>query len=165
MAAFPPPPEFLPPAFRRGEEPLRLRAVAASYQRLTGKPLVTGTADIVEAMWHSPDVILAHGREPDPRFFFANRAGLAAFEIAIEDMIGLPSRLSAEPALREERARLLERVGSFGFIDDYAGVRISALGRRFAIARATVWNVSDDAGRPIGQAATFAAPSHVPAGR
>jgi len=160
MAALPPLPDLLPPAFHREEARLRIRAVAASYRQLTGKPLVAGTGDIVEAMWHSPDVILAHGREADPQFFFANRAGLAAFEIAIAEMIGMPSRLSAEPALREERDRLLARVGAFGFIDDYAGVRISALGRRFAIARATVWNVSDAAGRPIGQAATFAAPPH-----
>jgi hypothetical protein len=94
-------------------------------------------------------------------FFFANRAGLAAFEIGIDEFLRMPSRLSAEPLLREERQRLLDRVSAQGFIADYAGVRISALGRRFPIARATVWNVSDDEGKSIGQAATFSAPPHV----
>jgi hypothetical protein len=51
---------------------------------------------------------------------------------------------------------LLERVRDHGFIDDYAGVRVSATGRRFRIERAVVWNLLDEAGRLHGQAATFA---------
>jgi len=43
-----------------------------------------------------------------------------------------------------------------GFIADYAGVRVSASGRRFRIERATVWNLLDDAGGLHGQAAAFA---------
>jgi len=34
-------------------------------------------------------------------------------------------------------------------------MRISADGKRFRIHHATVWNVTDDAGKKIGQAATF----------
>jgi len=68
----------------------------------------------------------------------------------------LPSRFSAEPLLREERALLLERVARDGFIDDYSGIRIAASGRRFRIERATVWNLVDAAGMRHGQAAMFA---------
>jgi hypothetical protein len=50
---------------------------------------------------------------------------------------------------------LLEQVATRGYIDDYSGVRISKSGRRFRILRATVWNVHDRLGRPLGQAATF----------
>ncbi len=42
-----------------------------------------------------------------------------------------------------------------GFIDDYAGVRVSATGRRFRIEAATVWNLVDAAGALHGQAAAF----------
>ena len=50
---------------------------------------------------------------------------------------------------------MLERVSRDGFIDDYAGVRISASGKRFRIERAVVWNLVDPAGGHHGQAATF----------
>ena len=42
-----------------------------------------------------------------------------------------------------------------GFIDDYAGIRISKTGRRFRIAQATVWNLLDERGIYSGQAAMF----------
>lgn len=57
--------------------------------------------------------------------------------------------------MREERQILLDRVSASGFIDDYAGIRISATGRRFRIERAVVWNLIDPEGRIHGQAATF----------
>lgn len=67
----------------------------------------------------------------------------------------MPSRLSAEAPLREERQALLERVSRRGFIDDYAGIRISARGTRFRIENAVVWNLIDAAGVRHGQAAMF----------
>ncbi len=67
----------------------------------------------------------------------------------------MPSRLSAEPMEREQRARLLEQVKRHGFIDTYSGIRISATGRRFRIRSATVWNVIDVHGAPAGQAVMF----------
>ena len=72
------------------------------------------------------------------------------------DLIGLPSQHSAEPALREERARMFTRLEESDIIDDYRGVRISADGRRFEIARAYVWNLVDERGARHGQAASFA---------
>ncbi|MBU6268638.1 MAG: MEKHLA domain-containing protein [Sphingomonadales bacterium] len=138
----------------------RIAAVVTSHARLTGHPLLEPHADPVAAVWHAPLVILAHGIQPDPLFFLGNRLALAAFETTLDALRRMPSRLSAEPGLRAERDRLLARVTAQGFIDDYAGIRISALGRRFPIARATVWNVHDTAGNRIGQAAAFAPPSH-----
>ena len=67
----------------------------------------------------------------------------------------MPSRYTAEAPDRAERARLLAEVATRGFIDDYAGVRIARTGNRFQIARATVWNLTDETGRRCGQAATF----------
>jgi hypothetical protein len=58
---------------------------------------------------------------------------------------------------RLERERLLTAVAKHNFIADYAGVRITATGRRFHIPKAIVWNVIDRDGTYHGQAATFRA--------
>ncbi len=137
----------------------RLPLLADSYRRLTGRRLVAPGPDIFRALWEAPRVIVAHGTEDDPVFFYGNRLALELFALDFEAFSRLPSRLSAEPLARAERARLLERVRLDGFIDDYAGVRIAADGRRFRIAGATVWNLIDPHGVLYGQAACFAPPA------
>jgi hypothetical protein len=132
----------------------RISLIAESYRRLLGRPLAD-EPDNVEALWSAPGAIVAHGTEADPIFFFGNRTALRLFEMPFADFTRLPSRLSAEPLLREDRARLLERVSRDGFIEDYAGVRISAKGARFRIERAVVWNLIDSTGMVRGQAAAF----------
>lgn len=142
--------------------------IARSYQRLVGRPLVEGLdADgddaVIEATLDgTPAVIVAHGTEPDPVFFYGNHAALQLFEATREQFTAMPSRLSAEPMLREERERLLSRVRNQGYIDDYSGVRISLGGRRFRIERATVWNLVDAKGERHGQAAAFSEWVEVP---
>ena len=111
--------------------------------------------DLWLACWTAPRVIVAHGTEADPIFFYGNQLALGCFEMDFATFTRLPSRYSAEPLLREERDALLARVREHGFIDDYAGVRVSASGRRFRIEQAVVWNLLDEAGQRHGQAATF----------
>lgn len=149
-----------PPSCREPEMELRIRRIATSFAALLGRDLVPPSTDPVMALWNAPFVIVAHGTEPDPVFFFGNHRALAAFETDATAFARMPSRLSAEVPLREERQALLARVSRDGFIDDYAGVRISAQGRRFRIDRAIVWNLVDASGRVHGQAATFSAPPH-----
>ena len=128
----------------------------SSYHRLTGKYLIDRSQpDLWQACWTAPRVIVAHGIETDPIFFYGNQLALGLFELGFAEFTQLPSRYSAEPLLREERDALLTRVRDHGFIDDYAGVRVSASGRRFRIQQATVWNLLDERGRRHGQAATF----------
>lgn len=145
----------IPDRYRSPETETRIGRIAASFARLLGRPLVTTGQDAAAALWQAPAAIVAHGTEDDPLFFFANRAALAAFDCPLDRFIGMPSRLSAEAPLREERQALLDRVTAHGFIDDYAGVRISATGRRFRIDGAIVWNLIDAGGAVHGQAATF----------
>lgn len=133
----------------------RLGLIPESFLRLTGKPLVDGGGDLAAALWHSSSAILAHGSGADPAFFYGNKLALALFETAATDFVGMPSRFSAEPLERGERARLLDAVSRDGYIRDYSGVRISATGRRFSIAQATVWNLVDSEGKVHGQAACF----------
>jgi len=145
----------LPPHFDTRDMRARLALIATSYERLTGRQLMAPADDPAQALWTAPRAIVAHGIEADPIFFFGNRAALARFEMTPEQFTATPSRLSAEPMLREERQALLDRVTRHGFIDDYAGIRISVTGRRFRIEQATVWNLIDTHGRVNGQAATF----------
>jgi hypothetical protein len=136
----------------------RARRLIESYRRWTGRDLVDRELSPVEqarALFEAPFVTASHGTEADPVFNYANRAALTLFETSWPDFTSMPSRLSAEPVAREERAQLLARVNRHGFIDDYSGIRISASGRRFRIRRATVWNVVDARGVPAGQAVVF----------
>ncbi|CAB1367838.1 MEKHLA domain-containing protein [Denitratisoma oestradiolicum] len=145
-----------PPPEPTAELRRRVERVAASFRRLLGRPLLPGAgADTWSALWHAPAVIVAHGTEGDPVFFYGNRLALELFEMDFAAFTRLPSRCSAEPMARAERERLLQRVSRDGYIDDYAGVRISASGRRFRIEQAVVWNLLDADGTQHGQAATF----------
>jgi hypothetical protein len=149
-------PAAIPEQYRAAEIERRIALIASSFERLLGRPLADPGEDIVAGLWNAPAAIVAHGIEPDPIFFFANRRALQAFESDVGEFTRMPSRLSAEAPLREERQALLDRVSTRGFIDDYSGIRITAKGRRFRIDRAIVWNILDPAGHRHGQAATFA---------
>jgi len=150
----PPGPLAPPPPF----DSARVELIIDSHRRVTGRALVLGDGtDPTLGLWTSPLAVVAHGTEDDPVFFYGNRLALRCFERSFEAFVVLPSRLSAEPLLRDERERLLARVRAEGWIGDYAGVRIAASGRRFRIEGATVWNLVDARGRRCGQAAAFAA--------
>lgn len=145
----------VPSRYRQPETAARIALVGQSHARLLGRPLVPPGDDPFAALWAAPCVIVAHGTEPDPVFFFGNARALDAFEISLEHFVRLPSRLSAEAPNRSERADMLARVTRDGFIDDYRGMRISARGTRFMIERGIVWNLLDADGVRQGQAATF----------
>ncbi|MEM9256745.1 MAG: MEKHLA domain-containing protein [Pseudomonadota bacterium] len=130
----------------------------ASYRRLTGKELVEPAqtcAESYQALYEAPFGVVSHNTADDPIFNYANRTAQCVFEMDWLTFLSLPSRQSAEPEHRAERAHLLERVATCGFIDDYRGVRISSTGVRFCIEDATVWKVVDEQGVYRGQAAVF----------
>jgi hypothetical protein len=134
------------------------RLIVLSHLRLLQRELLPGTGNMVDLarrLYHAPFVVLAHDIAPDPVFFYANRSAQQLFEMSWQEMVRLPSRHSAEPVLREERERLLSCVTRQGYIEDYAGIRIAATGKRFRITKATVWNLTDDEGHTIGQTTAF----------
>lgn len=129
-----------------------------SFRHWTGRDLLDPTLSAeaaAQALYEAPFAVLSHDTANDPVFTYANLTAQRLFDMPWQDIVGLPSRLSAEPLAREDRERLLIRVASYGFIDDYSGVRIARSGRRFRIHNATVWNLLDGAGRRCGQAACF----------
>jgi len=140
------------------EAPTRL--ILANYRRLLGRDLagvVEGPAAANELFAAPCAVLSALGPFGfDHAFNYANQTALELFEYSWDELMGKPSSASAEPVHREERRKLLDEVGKHGFIENYSGIRISKNGRRFRIKNATVFNLSDDAGHYVGQAATFA---------
>ena len=144
----------LPARYRDAANARLIALIASSHEHLLGTSLVE-TEDVVAGLWECARPVVAHGTESDPLFFFANRAALEVFEAGLDAFVGMPSRLSAEAPLREEREAFMRRVRQRGFVDDYRGVRISLKGRRFMMTGGIVWNLVDNAGTVYGQAASF----------
>jgi len=134
--------------------------LVSSYRRTVGaEPAFLEHSERPSAEWlyaHASHCVLAHNTDPDPRFIYANKAAQTAFEYDWDEIISLPSRLSAEPIDRAERQRLLEAVARHGFATGYSGMRIAKSGRRFWIEDGVVWQLIDRDGAVRGQAATFA---------
>jgi hypothetical protein len=129
-----------------------------SFARLLGRELVArngSPAEQAERLFRAPFVVVSHGTQADPVLNYGNARALVLWEMTWEELTQTPSRLTAEPVHRDERARLLARTRVHGFVDDYSGIRISKTGRRFRIEQAIVWNLADAAGEHRGQAATF----------
>ncbi len=139
----------------------RLLLIAESFQRLTGKPLLSEMPqdgdELRDALWCAPFAIVAHGTEADPIFFYGNDYALQHFEMSVEEFAQLPSRLSAEPVAQEAREQALRKVAEQGYIDNYSGMRVAKSGRRFMIRDCTIWNLLDADGSYHGQAAIFVA--------
>ncbi|UOG90541.1 MAG: MEKHLA domain-containing protein [Candidatus Thiothrix sulfatifontis] len=135
-----------------------LHLLHSSFRHYVGRDLADlswqgeSTAHALDA---APFVLLSHNTNTDPLFTYGNQKALEVFEIDWETLTQLPSRYSAEALVREEREHLLQTVARQGYIDNYAGVRISSSGRRFLIRQAIVWNVRDAQGNYAGQAAYF----------
>ncbi|MDF1858787.1 MAG: MEKHLA domain-containing protein [Verrucomicrobiales bacterium] len=133
------------------------RLLLSSYETLTGRQLISACdeEDMARELFYAPFFVASHSLDSDPVLTYGNETALQLFELPWEKFTGTPSRFTAEAPEREERERLLDTVARQGYIDDYSGIRISSRGRRFEIRNATVWNLIDDVGVKIGQAATF----------
>lgn len=132
--------------------------VRRSLKHWTGCGLIEEEQDSVAAarrIYFAPFALLSHGTEADPLINYANHAAQQMFEMKWHEIIGMPSRLTAESGEQPEREALLKQVAEQGFTDNYSGLRITKSGKRFHIQHATVWNLLDDAGDYCGQAAMF----------
>jgi hypothetical protein len=131
-----------------------------SHEQAFARPLLAGLAadatalQLSQALFAAATVVLAHdgadpGADPGPRLIYANRAALRLWRRPWAGLVGMPSRLTAEPAERAARAQALASVQPQRAITDYSGIRIDSQGRRFRISGARVWTL------PGGQAAAF----------
>ncbi len=129
-----------------------------SYQKYLGEELISreGSAEQqAQRLFEAPFVVVSHDKRPDPTLNYGNATALELWEMDIKTLCATPSRMTAEPVHRDERKQLLKRTTNNGYVDDYSGIRISSTGKRFFIAKATVWNLIDFKNNYEGQAATF----------
>ena len=138
----------------------------SSHQQSFATPLLGGLAAdaspglIAQELFAAEVVVLAHdgadpSSEPGPRLIYANRAALRLWRRPWGAMVGMPSRLTAEPAERASRHQALLAAQAQECLRGYRGIRIDSTGRRFAIEGACLWSLRDGTGRPCGQAARF----------
>ena len=151
--------------------------ILRSHQRGFGRPLLTpviqaaagpggflepqgprgpeNLALAAQELFAASTVVLAHDGGADPRLIYANRAALRLWRRPWAAMVGLPSRLTAEPGERAGRARMLADARQQHALSGYTGIRIDSHGRRFQIRGARLWTLWNAAGEPCGQAASF----------
>lgn len=128
--------------------------LADSYAHWMKQPLLKGCSrqELPDALFNAPFALVSHGVEADPIFRYANQTALKLWGMTWDEFTVLPSRLSAEPMVAEERQRLLDEATQKGYIDTYEGVRIAKNGSRFLIRDTVLWNVTDDHAVMHGQA-------------
>jgi len=143
-------------------DPEFFELLVGNYRRLLGEapPFLKGLSgpptDAPRRLYEdAPTCVLAHNTAEDPRFIYANRSAQALFGYDWDEIVTLPSRLSAEAPNRAERQRLLDAVARNGFATGYSGVRIAKSGRRFLIEDGLLWELRDERGVLAGTAATF----------
>ncbi|PAX45667.1 hypothetical protein CK510_30615 [Brunnivagina elsteri CCALA 953] len=98
-------------------------------------------------------MVISHGTEPDPIFNYGNSRALELWELSWEDFTRMPSRQSTEVREQEDRQNLLGEAAIKGF-NNYSGIRISSMGKRFYIDNGMLWNLVDGE-LYCGQAAMF----------
>jgi hypothetical protein len=130
-----------------------------SFHHWFGRDLLPDQSTVPETAAHqlffAAFAVLSHGIQPDPILNYGNQTALTLWEMEWPDFTKMPSRLTAEPDLREGRSQLLASVDQQGYLTGYEGVRISKTGQRFSVQNATIWKVLDQKGQYCGQAAAF----------
>src|SRR6185437_14102442 len=132
--------------------------LTSSYRHLSGQDLLPPGRDARWLYDQTSVAVLAHDGQADPRFVYANRAAKACFEYEWDEIVGLPSRLSAQPDARAERQRMLDDVTRRGISFGYRGLRVAKSGRQFWIEDGVIWQLIAQDGSVVGQAAKFAPP-------
>ena len=132
-----------------------------SHQRAFGRPLIASAQSnrskrlICQELFACGFPVLAHGTEQDPKLTYANAAALQLWDSRWDELIGLPSRLTAPDSERAERSSALGQAKRLEAVQNYQGIRISRKGQQFMINNARIWTLWDAEERVCGQAACF----------
>jgi hypothetical protein len=135
--------------------------ILESHRRAWGRPLLalpaTATRRLAaQELFSAGTVVAAHDGGEDPRLIYANRAALSLWRRDWATMVGMPSRLTAEPCERAARSIALAEALDQGRFSGYSGIRVDSSGRRFQIRKARLWTLWDSQGQACGQGACFA---------
>ncbi|MGO6694937.1 MEKHLA domain-containing protein [Rhizobium johnstonii] len=136
-------------------DPEFFELLVGSFRRLVGKELVDKNRGPEWLYGDAPFVVVAHNADPDPVFGYANVTAQRRFGYSWNEFTKIQSRLSAGPAERGERQKLLDAVNDNGFMANYRGLRVMKSGKRFWMKDGIVWQLRDKRGFDHGQAATF----------
>jgi hypothetical protein len=129
-----------------------------SFECYLGRSLLPRSGDTqqeAQALFAAPFVVVSHNGAADPILNYGNQLALDLWQMDWGQLTQIPSRLTAEPVHRDERALMLAQAAAQGYIDHYSGIRITSTGQRFRIEGAVVWNLVTAEGQPCGQAASF----------
>jgi hypothetical protein len=150
------------PAWLTAEAQTIAQRIIAGHAEGFDLPLLAPveTERLAQELFDLDTVVLAHdgadpADDPGPRLIYANAAALRLWHRPWHEQVGLPSRLTAEPQERPNRARMLLDARERHALSGYSGIRIDSRGRRFQIRGARLWTLRDAAGTPCGQAAAF----------
>lgn len=127
-----------------------------SHRQYVGTELIARSADpVVNArrLFDLDAIVLSHDGGTDPRFVYANLAAARLWRMDVDELVGMPSRLSAPPNHRDERQTMLQQAAQDGVLHGYAGTRVAKDGTLFVIEDATLWTVDYPHGS--GQAVVF----------
>jgi hypothetical protein len=135
--------------------------ILRSYHQAWGRPLLALPASAsrrlaAQELFGAATVVAAHDGGEDPRLIYANRAALSLWRRDWATMVGMPSRLTAEPCERAARSIALAEALDQGKFSGYSGIRVDSSGRRFQIRKARLWTLWDSQGQACGQGACFA---------
>ncbi len=136
-----------------------------NFEQVLGYELIPRKGNEIkqaQQLFQADFVVVSHGIEADPVLNYGNQTALDLWVMDWQSFTQTPSRLTAEPVNRAQRAAMLEQAQVKGYIDDYSGVRIASNGQRFDIKQAIIWNLSDLQGQKLGQAATFCQWNFIP---
>ncbi|MBE1284584.1 MAG: MEKHLA domain-containing protein [Rhodobacteraceae bacterium] len=141
------------PTFQNGYQNDHAELLITSFETCLCRRLVEPSN--AKALYSAPYPILSHNTADDPVLTYGNLAAQHLWEMSWDDLTTLPSRLTAEPGERAQRDAMFAEMRDKGFIENYAGIRISATGKRFEIRNAVIWPLRDIEGKKVGEAATF----------
>ena len=144
-----------------GEKRGLVTLLLSSHQRAFGRPLMACERSrqsmrlACQELFACGFPVLAHGTGSDPLITYGNAAALQLWGLRWEQLVGMPSRLTAPEEERNERQATLSEAHTKEAIRGYGGTRISHGGRRFQIRDARIWTLWDEENLCCGQAACF----------
>jgi len=144
-----------------GEKRGLVRLLLNAHQRAFDRPLMACERShqsmrlVCQELFACGFPVLAHGTGSDPLILYGNSAALQLWGLRWEQLVGMPSRLTAPEEERSERQKALTEAQTKEAIRGYSGTRISQGGRRFQIRDARIWTLWNEDNLCCGQAACF----------
>ena len=141
----------------------RAAVLLQSHQRAFSRPLIASAQSsrsdskrlLCQNLFACGFPVLAYGTEQDAKLSYANAAALQLWDSSWDELIDMPSRLTATASERAERSSALGQAKRLDAVQNYRGIRISRKGRRFMINKVRIWTLWDAEERVCGQAACF----------